>query len=461
MARKAKWRALALFMAGFLLPVLMQSQASALDPPTPPGGFTFSEQPNVPSGSGYNPDIPHGPGPYGGSIWVYSDMLGTADLEGTYKPFEDQANQLYNSNALVGADGKVRTPGPHGLYDTTSNKCSICHAVHLATGTYSLLRVDAASHACDYCHVGDHRHSRLAAYSNAGTIYPSNGHTIGAGPEIPDSSTWQWSSTRAVTTADGGSHNLSDRSYDPLKNRMFRWELSDLGWERVGPVTLECITCHQPHNATELLWNPSGGYGVPSGYKLLRASPSGSVDNAAFMRNFTPGTSSDPTPIGTPLTVPEGELSAATTGPGKTTYTQWKGPAVALDSTSLSVWCADCHNLNIGYKEAAGPGMREWSHSDRTHPVPFGLRGGGGINGQCYSCHVSDLTGTACGSCHLTPYDYANQTATSDFPHSGQAAGFKLLGDDLSAIGGPNNLVSSADLDKVCLRCHQDVGVGY
>lgn len=41
---------------------------------------------------------------------------------------------------------------PHGGYTTTTNKCKECHAVHLATGSYRLLRGDDPMSACEYCH---------------------------------------------------------------------------------------------------------------------------------------------------------------------------------------------------------------------------------------------------------------------------------------------------------------------
>ena len=73
---------------------------------------------------------------------------------------------------------------PHGGYDTTTNKCKVCHAVHRAEGAYYLLRADSQDDACSYCHIGGSAHSSKVVYDlNPAGIYTTNGHTIGA----PDS----------------------------------------------------------------------------------------------------------------------------------------------------------------------------------------------------------------------------------------------------------------------------------
>ncbi len=44
--------------------------------------------------------------------------------------------------------------GPHGGYQTTTNKCAVCHSTHYATGSFMLLRANSREAACDYCHGG-------------------------------------------------------------------------------------------------------------------------------------------------------------------------------------------------------------------------------------------------------------------------------------------------------------------
>ncbi len=70
---------------------------------------------------------------------------------------------------------------PHGGYDTTTNKCKVCHAVHRAEGAYYLLRADSQDDACSYCHIGGSAHSTKVVYDlNPAGIDTTNGHTIGA-----------------------------------------------------------------------------------------------------------------------------------------------------------------------------------------------------------------------------------------------------------------------------------------
>ena len=239
-----------------------------------------------------------GYGGFGSSYWTYEDSNdvvnpGGSDsykTEGSYRGFDATSSTDVDTLGIY-------TASPHGDYSTTSNKCKTCHAVHRAEGAFKLMRSDTADDACNYCHVGDHRHTRLQAYSgsDSGTVRPSNGHTIGAGKEIPDSSVKQWLEEKTLTGGDpaenggsGYSDTINVRRYDEARNKMMVWTFNrsthHQGEERWGPTLLTCISCHQPHNATELVWKPSD---APDGYKLLRGSPSGSIKNDAKMASYS------------------------------------------------------------------------------------------------------------------------------------------------------------------------------
>ena len=558
----------ALVVVALLAFAMMTGVALAKDPPnTDSEDFTYVESGNVPPGSGYNANTPSqlpSGGAYGASRWSYKDTQDSAyKLEGSYNAFQNQSSQLYDY------DSSKRDSGPHGGYDTTTNKCKTCHAVHRATGTFALMRVDTPDQACEYCHIGDHRHSVVDAYWQAGTIYPSNGHTIGAGPDIPDSSVWQWEETQTIMAENGTEFTVRARRYNPSKNKLMRWTVHGGRWLRVGPTDLRCQSCHQPHNAILQVWKPyksadGGATRWDSGYKLLRLSPSGGIASGYVGKNrlgdsvpssqvrldpslgyFDIGSSAiDPrlkvvdraTIDVRPNTVPINDEGTGTVefagGVNRTGYTAYRyhgdgyqpGDAkwdsiygnVPVYETSMSFFCADCHNLNIAGKDLVESQLAVGKFGDsmlgdRSHAVPMMITdretstAGANSGFHCYTCHNNDMPrvnkettytlngdtvtlSTKCAACHVTPTNYRALKQTyrqfqgvnggpsfSDFPHSGPSTGYKLL----NAIGpiGIDTQTTSWDsydatyeaspisvrqpytagsdgLDKICLICH-------
>ncbi|RJQ54979.1 MAG: hypothetical protein C4521_03775, partial [Actinobacteria bacterium] len=99
----------------------------------------------------------------GQSRWTYNDLRETSPLvkyEGGYAAYG--ADQDANGAGDYDDTNGATTPaGPHGGYDTTTNKCKVCHAVHRAEGAYYLLRADSQDDACDYCHIGSAHSTRI------------------------------------------------------------------------------------------------------------------------------------------------------------------------------------------------------------------------------------------------------------------------------------------------------------
>lgn len=395
-----------LMVATMLLVATTAGVAFATDPTGAANPFTFTES---------NPDngaigAPSAPALAGASAWTYSDAADATDkTEGSYRAFDD-----------VSADGTY-TVNPHGGYSTTSNKCSTCHAVHRATGAFTLMRVDNPDDACNYCHIGSHRHAASEAYfGGTGGIYSSNGHTIGAGKEIPDSSVWQWTEDVTLNGADGASETFPVRRYMSEKNEIQRYIVHGDRFIRLGSNYLRCASCHSVHNATRQIWKPAwSGYGpaggaavagdeMTTGYKLLRNSPSGGIQvNPADINGdgtlntasanarvrsrldasyYDPGAGGVPgldglannkvdyriTTVETtrgidPATGLEATTGDALMGSNITGYTPWMyfaptnvvgttPTAMKVYETSMAFWCADCHNLNIAGKQLA-PGF--------------------------------------------------------------------------------------------------------
>jgi hypothetical protein len=317
------------------------------------------------------------------------------------------------------------------------------------------MRVDSPNEACSYCHVGDHRHADSQAYSNGdGTIYPRNGHTIGAGKLIPDSTTYAYSETETLTatgdTLSGDNHDqlINVKRYDATKNKIFKWSVSyDDNYVRTGPTYLTCMSCHQPHNAQNLIWKPNATY--TNGYMLLRADPSGSIRDPGTTASspghtYSSGYTQYEGAEDLALKAPEGTLSASNTGWGTTGYTAWQGTGananIPIDESTLSVWCANCHNLQLGASTAVAVNWRSVQHSDRTHPVP-----------------MVDPDTIDCADCHLSSAE------EGDFPHSGNPISTKLLGADYRVDTGSVNAWNpdaNEHLNFVCLRCHT-TGINY
>jgi len=444
----------------------------------------------------------------GNPYWTYMDRFDeAAKNQGGYAPFEDSGDTKYLSN-------------PHGDFDTAGNKCKVCHAVHRTEGAYFLLRANTQDDACDYCHIGGSAHSEKTVYNlNDAGRSTINGHTIGASATIPDSSVFQWTEDLALTTTNADGLEITEsvkvRRYDTIQNKMFRISRHHghrnpgdgaSGYLRIGPLALSCMNCHQPHNATDLIWKPTeletGVRG--NGYKLLRSMPSGSIwgigSNGGATVDYDEGMrtwkayvvyeegSADNAYVdsGNVIRVPETDMSASNTGRGYTIYTEFEGAAVesgperdpqTVNQYALSPWCADCHNLNIGYwKRPLNNELGFKSHTDRTHPVPF--TGASNGPGQCYSCHRNDLpsepTGSPCETCHFgtgtyraTNDDVDGAGTASDFPHSGQSDSIKLLGNYVGYMDADGNRQTRVEpvthnaLDGVCLRCHTGIGTNH
>jgi len=134
---------------------------------------------------------------------------------------------------------------PHGGYADTSNKCKTCHAVHLAEGSFRLLRgATGAQDECDYCH-GSGGHTAVIVTTNG------EGHTTDGGAQTaPDDCDPAWSTTAFRCSACHSPHDndtvvLTDKgsSYllkaDPDPDESLYWDAS-VG----GDESMWCSDCH-------------------------------------------------------------------------------------------------------------------------------------------------------------------------------------------------------------------------
>ena len=300
----------------------------------------------------------------GASAFSYQDLQdASAKREGGYAAFDD--------TEFVGD-----YDNPHGGYDTSTNKCKVCHAVHRAEGAYYLLRADSQDDACDYCHIGGSAHSSLVVYDNG--KYTMNGHTIGASTAIPDSTVEQWTETVTISSVDSAMNPISEdihvRAYDAEKAEMFRFSrhhghgatgTGRSGWKKVGPLALRCMNCHQVHNATNQVWRPaetivaSAAVGPQGdGYKLLKLFPSGSTTGTVNAYDLYD--------VGEAVKVPEATLTAGVNfsqhESAEFTYTEAFGTSQAY---SAPIWVAQHIGPEAGLEHGAD--RDAWSVSTRLH----------------------------------------------------------------------------------------------
>ena len=113
--------------------------------------------------------------------------------------------------------GEFSQSGPHGIYKTTTNRCSMCHTLHDAPTAFKLLPGATIKATCYTCHDG------TQGYGVYGTIQARTGSPApgGHGVEITNS-------VPGGSASDGGSAIMAFRGPDGF---------------------LTCSDCHSPHDS--------------------------------------------------------------------------------------------------------------------------------------------------------------------------------------------------------------------
>lgn len=102
---------------------------------------------------------------------------------------------------------------PHGGYDTTTQYCAVCHAVHNASATGEVLLRSTVTNACAYCHVNaGNTFDIKMVYGGDPTYYDGTSVAVG------------YDAANGHTAATGG-------------------DMSD--------TNVKCTDCHQVHGATQ------------------------------------------------------------------------------------------------------------------------------------------------------------------------------------------------------------------
>jgi hypothetical protein len=119
----------------------------------------------------------------------------------------------------------ILSPGPHGGYTTTTNKCQDCHSTHYAYGSYKLTRASEKAAVCDFCHTGGGGANTNIMMDNAYTTTAAEMAVTG-GPAA-DSTT---------TSGFGTGHTLGYQGNAPADIR-----------PAYSTESFSCFDCHTPH----------------------------------------------------------------------------------------------------------------------------------------------------------------------------------------------------------------------
>lgn len=293
--------------------------------------------------------------------------------------------------------------GPHGGYDTATNKCGVCHSAHKASNM-SLLR--SGSTGCEYCHLGSVAVSRKTVYrANSGDPYQ-----LDVNPAVPMNS----------------GHQLGENVKVP-------------GSSYAGTFNFSCSSCHSVHGAS--IWKPADFFqstwtGAPQinepsteiGYKLLRANPSGSFEGTRVVATASPADI--------------GNLA--------------HDPRV-VNQFALSFWCASCHDKAFQQTDgvanpltfelsaettsphlANGKGVAVGFDQAHTNPIHGKYNGAS----QCYTCHRGGLNPAPAG---LDPAVTEDNHLLSSMPTTGTIANHTPL----------YSVNKVTDIEKArCAVCH-------
>lgn len=199
---------------------------------------------------------------------------------------------------------------PHGGYADTTNKCKDCHAVHLASGNYKLLRAGSTDGqtACTYCHglggiVG----------SKNGVILNTAGHGLGGATGLinaPDDATPGFS-IQAAQWGCGSCHSVhNNNTVTAISERVFtaanntnamlkgKPDSNSAGNALIGAtVTLSrwCTECHGANYGTygqsKTVGSGSAAFGHDAGSTggINRNYKPDGTNTYAFVRQQVPG----------------------------------------------------------------------------------------------------------------------------------------------------------------------------
>ena len=415
----------------------------------------------------------------------------------------------------AGYDEPTAGESPHAGWTTTSDQCKQCHAVHMATGNRLLLRsMDSRYNDCAYCHLDGTGGAGFDVY--IGDL--DNGHTLGSyvskeatGGARPS----RWDSQGRVLVPDN-SQGTGARTYRGGSPAVAGTSDAYTGLDTVAPVTagvgtglrttgdttFNCNACHMAHaNPSKVItWR------FQSFNEAARTRDTSGLYTYYGPDAFSYKNTNGSTWLGDSRIVNTSDLTSKilVRDPNNRTdavgtyyaYNEAEARASNSRNSALTMWCADCHNLNV-----KGPGMVNGQVTEYatayteqagfySHSTYYNLSGNKRAVGispaDLLSKATHDYPATAgapsCADCHVgysdatVAHDAAGGDATlhvaenyGDWPHSGSSSSYALLnelmtrsaaGDALPSTTGITNEGTDAStydavgLDGQCRQCH-------
>jgi len=411
----------------------------------------------------------------------------------------------YNAPTTVNPDpppGSIYGPdqNPHGGYADTSNKCKTCHAVHNAEGypdpspSYVLLRANAASNECDYCHgTGGHTEKIVTTNFEGHTMgyegyalddtsppFFTNSFSCSSCHSPHDTNTVRLSGETAthllkkkpnpgkVEVADDtpqsewcarchganyGIHTLKKDYYDPESGGILdRYGHDSDGFEPHGGSTRKCVYCH------------GQAYNIPMGDPQDTVNQGPTCKSCHTSSGYPHSQGASPNP---PNDVTSRDMLKDTFGDNVGDEGETDPPSAA--NSQLDDVCNDCHN--IGWLDGEGPpppGADECADCHQgsgSHEVHVSDTVARGPQIDCTDCHTfGSGGGTGHGAGGVSFKDgkslsQLDETTVCDDCHS---PGGSFDGVNDSAIGAKANWASGvyqgtslqSGKEEWCAGCH-------
>ena len=137
--------------------------------------------------------------------------------------------------------------GPHGNYSTTTDKCAVCHTVHVAPSSNKLLPAETTKDTCFTCHDGTGGYGVYGAIEARGLVVGAT-HRIDATSTVPGGDAATGGSAETTFTGEndylscGDCHSPHDNStVEPFRGERIRFHEDELTY---GAPDKEWRTSH-------------------------------------------------------------------------------------------------------------------------------------------------------------------------------------------------------------------------